>query len=285
MAPRRRPSHQRHDQRHSGAREREPRDVAPPLSAKGTQFVYGRHAVTAALANPLRAVQRFLCLRENIEEAARLLAEARAAERPPRPEPIERRTLEMLLPADAVHQGLALEAKPLAEPDLDDVLAAIPPQGEPHILLLLDQVTDPHNVGAILRSAAAFAALAVIVPEHGAPPVTGTLAKAASGALETVPLVRVTNLARTIERLKTEGFWCVGLDSDAPESLTKIDLPARIALALGAEGAGLRRLVREQCDYLAKLPVRGALHSLNVSNAAAVALYALTQKADAQRSK
>jgi 23S rRNA (guanosine2251-2'-O)-methyltransferase len=285
MAQRRRASHQRHDQRHdqrqAGARDH--RDVAPP-SARGAQFVYGRHAVTAALANPLRIVQRFLCLRENIEEAALLLAEARAAERPARPEPIERRALEMLLPPDAVHQGLVLEAKPLA-PELDDVLAALPQEGEPHILLLLDQVTDPHNVGAILRSAAAFAALAVIVPEHGAPPVTGALAKAASGALETVPLVRVTNLARTIERLKTEGFWCVGLDSDAPESLTAIDLPARIALALGAEGAGLRRLVREQCDYLARLPVRGALHSLNVSNAAAVALYALTQKAGTQRSK
>ena len=272
----------RHDQRQPGARDH--RDTTPGAT-KGTQFVYGRHAVTATLANPLRVVQRFFCLRENVEEAALLLAQARAAERPSRPEPIERRTLEALLPPDAVHQGLAVETKPLAAPALEDVLAALPREGEPHILLLLDQVTDPHNVGAILRSAAAFAALAVIVPEHGAPPVTGALAKAASGALETVPLIRVTNLARTIERLKTEGFWCVGLDSDAPKSLAAIELPARIALALGAEGAGLRRLVREQCDYLARLPVRGALHSLNVSNAAAVALYALTQKEGTQRNK
>jgi 23S rRNA (guanosine2251-2'-O)-methyltransferase len=271
MAQRRRAPRQRHEPRHD--------------QRQGTQFVYGRHAVTAALANPLRVVQRFFCLRENVEEAALLLAQARAVERPSRPEPIERRTLEALLPPDAVHQGLAVETKPLAAPALEDVLAALPREGEPHILLLLDQVTDPHNVGAILRSAAAFAALAVIVPEHGAPPVTGALAKAASGALETVPLIRVTNLARTIERLKTEGFWCVGLDSDAPESLAAIELPARIALALGAEGAGLRRLVREQCDYLARLPVRGALHSLNVSNAAAVALYALTQKEGTQRNK
>jgi 23S rRNA (guanosine2251-2'-O)-methyltransferase len=286
MAQRRRAPRQRHeprhDQRQPGARDH--RDTTPGAT-KGTQFVYGRHAVTAALANPLRVVQRFFCLRENVEEAALLLAQARAGERPSRPEPIERRTLEALLPPDAVHQGLAVEAKPLAAPALEDVLAALPREGEPHILLLLDQVTDPHNVGAILRSAAAFAALAVIVPEHGAPPVTGALAKAASGALETVPLIRVTNLARTIERLKTEGFWCVGLDSDAPESLAAIELPARIALALGAEGAGLRRLVREQCDYLARLPVRGALHSLNVSNAAAVALYALTQKEGTQRNK
>ena len=278
MAQRRRAPHQRHEQRPPSARE--PRD-APLAAAKGAPFVYGRHAVTAALANPLRIVTRFFCLRETIEEAALLLAEARAAERPARAEAIERRALELLLPQGAVHQGLALETRPLAAPALEDVIAALPRDGEPHILLLLDQVTDPHNVGAILRSAAAFAALAVIVPEHGAPPVTGALAKAASGALETVPLIRVTNLARTIERLKTDGFWCVGLDSEAPQSLDTIELPARIALALGAEGAGLRRLVREQCDYLARLPMRGALHSLNVSNAAAVALYALTT----QRSK
>jgi 23S rRNA (guanosine2251-2'-O)-methyltransferase len=271
MPSRRRPA----GQRHPGARDH--RDAA--AATKGAAWIYGRHAVTAALANPLRRVRRFLCLRETIEEAARLLATARVAERPPRAEAIERHALEALLPRDAVHQGLALEAAPLEAADLEDVLAAIPADGAPHILVLLDQVTDPHNVGAILRSAAAFAALAVVVPEHGAPPVTGALAKAASGALETVPLVRVTNLARTLERIKQERFWCIGLDSDASESLASIDLPERIAVVLGAEGTGLRRLVREQCDYLARLETRGALHSLNVSNAAAVALYALTQRA------
>jgi 23S rRNA (guanosine2251-2'-O)-methyltransferase len=268
MAPHRRGPRQRH----AGARDHR---AAATGASSATQFVYGRHAVMAALANPLRVALRFLCLRENIEEAALLLAEARVAERPPRPEPVDRRALEMLLPQGAVHQGLALEARPLAAPDLDDVLAAVPAHGAPQIFLLLDQVTDPHNVGAILRSAAAFAALAV----------TGALAKAASGAIETVPLVRVTNLARTIDRLKEEGFWCVGLDSEAHESLAALALPARIALVLGAEGAGLRRLVREQCDYLARLPTRGTLHSLNVSNAAAVALYALTQNEAPQRSK
>ncbi|HVA12456.1 MAG TPA: 23S rRNA (guanosine(2251)-2'-O)-methyltransferase RlmB [Stellaceae bacterium] len=266
--------------RHHPERDRSPAGARDGRAAAGpakTQWLYGRHAVTAALANPLRGVLRFLCLRENIDEATALLAQARAAPRPPGPEPVDRRALETALPPEAVHQGLALEARPLAEADLDDVLAAMPADKAPQILLLLDQVTDPHNVGAILRSAAAFAALAVIVPEHGAPPVTGALAKAASGALETVPLVRVINLARTLERVKAAGFWCVGLDSDATDSLAALALPQRIALVLGAEGAGLRRLVREQCDYLAKLPTRGALHSLNVSNAAAVALYALTQ--------
>ncbi|HLI22391.1 MAG TPA: 23S rRNA (guanosine(2251)-2'-O)-methyltransferase RlmB [Stellaceae bacterium] len=266
------------DQRHAGPRES--RREAPAADAA---WIYGRHAVNAALANPLRRVQRFLCLRENIEEASLLLAEARAKERPARPEPVDRHALEALLPRDAVHQGLALEARTLEAAELEDVLATIPAAGAPHILVLLDQVTDPHNVGAILRSAAAFAALAVVVPEHGAPPITGALAKAASGALETVPLVRVTNLARTLERVKQEGFWCIGLDSAASADLAAIDAPARIALVLGAEGPGLRRLVREQCDYLARLPTRGALHSLNVSNAAAVALYALTESAGSRR--
>ena len=243
---------------------------------KTTQWIYGRHAVTAALANPGRRCRRIVALRENADEIAALIAGARSAALPA-PELLDRRALEALLPESAVHQGIALEAEKLHEVDLDSVLAAVPAEGAPHILILLDQVTDPHNVGAILRSAAAFAALALILPEHGAPPVTGTVAKAASGALEAVPLVRVTNLARALERVKEEGFWCVGLDSEAPQSLTTLDLPPRIALVLGAEGSGLRRLVRETCDFLARLPTRGALASLNVSNAAAVALYALTE--------
>lgn len=231
----------------------------------------------ALLANPARQLRRAICVRESAEEMAAWLARARARAKPPAPEILDRRALEALLPEGAVHQGMAIEAEKLAEIDVEAVLAAIPGDGAPHILVLLDQVTDPHNVGAILRSAAAFGALAVIVPEHGAPPVTGAMAKAASGALEAVPFVRVTNLARCLERVKEAGFWCVGLDSAAVESLANLDLPERIALVLGAEGSGLRRLVREHCDFLARLETRGALASLNVSNAAAVALYALTQ--------
>ena len=136
--------------------------------------------------------------------------------------------------------------------------------------MLLDQVSDPHNVGAVLRSAAAFGALAVVLAAHGAPPATGALAKAASGALETVPLVRAVNLARTLDQLKEEGFWVCGLDETADETLAALDLGERVAIVLGSEGGGMRRLVREHCDHLARLPTLAAQPTLNVSNAAAV---------------
>ncbi|HKT20703.1 MAG TPA: 23S rRNA (guanosine(2251)-2'-O)-methyltransferase RlmB [Stellaceae bacterium] len=255
--------------------DRMPAPASAPRGSAG-QWIYGRHAVAAALANPARRVRRVVALSESAETVTALLKEGRAVG-PAAPEILDRRALESLLPAGAVHQGIAIETETLEALDLEDLLGAIPETGAPHILILLDQVTDPHNVGAILRSAAAFGALAVIVPEHGAPQVTGALAKAASGALEAVPLLRVTNLVRCLERLKEAGFWCVGLDTEAPQSIATLDLPERVALVLGAEGAGLRRLVREHCDFLAHLPTRGKLASLNVSNAAAVALYALTQ--------
>ncbi|HEX7969008.1 MAG TPA: 23S rRNA (guanosine(2251)-2'-O)-methyltransferase RlmB, partial [Stellaceae bacterium] len=194
------------------------------------------------------------------------------------PEVLDRRGFDALLPQGAVHQGMALAAEPLPARDIDDVLDALSDLPEPHVIVLLDQVTDPHNVGAILRSAAAFAARAVVMPEHGAPPVTGALAKAASGALEAVPLLRVTNLARALDRLKEAGVWCLGLEEGAEKTLTETDPGSRVALVLGAEGSGLRRLTRERCDLLARLPTLGAPASLNVSNAAAIALYELTRR-------
>jgi len=247
-----------------------PRDQGP--------WLYGRHAVAAALANAARRVRRLVALPEAAAELRSLAAAATARLPAGAPEVLDRRGFDMLLPPGAVHQGMALAAEPLPERDIDDVLDGIAEAEGPQIVVLLDQVTDPHNIGAVLRSAAAFAARAVIVPEHGAPPVTGALAKAASGALEAVPLLRVTNLARSLDRLKEAGFWCLGLEEGAATSLTDTDAGMRVALVLGAEGSGLRRLTRERCDLMARLPTRGEPASLNVSNAAAIALYELTRR-------
>jgi 23S rRNA (guanosine2251-2'-O)-methyltransferase len=185
---------------------------------------------------------------------------------------LDRASLDRALPQGAVHQGVAVLAEPLPEPDLDEVLDGLAAAGSASILLL-DQVTDPQNVGAVLRSAAAFGAAAVVTLRHHSPPMTGALAKAASGAAEHVKLVRVGNLAQAIERLKASRFWCVALDGAAEQDLSATDLAGRVALALGAEGPGLRRLTRERCDLAARLPTSGPIGDINVSNAAAVALY------------
>jgi 23S rRNA (guanosine2251-2'-O)-methyltransferase len=266
-----------HEQGAAPAERRGRRET--PASSQSERWLYGRHAVAAALANPARRWRRLVALAGHESEAAELAAAARAEKRGAA-EPVQvldRLALETLLPEGAVHQGLALEAEPLAAPDIDDVLRAAETVAGRAILVVLDQVTDPHNVGAVLRSAAAFGALGVIVPEHNAPPASGTLAKAASGALDLVPLVRVVNIARALDQVKAAGFWCCGLDESATELLAAVDLGAKAALVLGSEGGGLRRLVRERCDYLARLPTRPPLASLNVSNAAAIALYEMAR--------
>ncbi len=187
----------------------------------------------------------------------------------------ERRAIARLLPPGVVHQGVALEAEPLPEPSLEAACApALDPAERP--VVMLDQVMDPRNVGAVLRSAAAFGARAVIAQRSRAPGTTGTVAKAACGALESVPLVHVTNLARAIQQLKDMGYWVTGLDSDAETLLGASSLKHPVALVLGAEGSGLRRLTRENCDALVAIKLADSMHSLNVSNAAAIALYQLT---------
>jgi len=167
---------------------------------------------------------------------------------------------------DAVHQGLLAEAEPLPSPDID----SLPHQG---IVLVLDQITDPHNVGAIMRSAAAFAVKAIVTTARHSPEATGVLAKSASGALEMVPVVTVQNLARALTEMNDQGFMTVGLDSKGGENLDEIVLRQPLALVLGAEGKGLRQLTRDTCSILARLDVPGEIKSLNVSNAAVLALY------------
>jgi 23S rRNA (guanosine2251-2'-O)-methyltransferase len=228
---------------------------------------WGRHAVAAALANPGREVVRLWATREAAAEIEL-----------PRDLPFtfaEAADLGRLVARDAPHQGLVAEVERLPDLLLADVIEEAP---ERRPLLVLDQVTDPHNVGAILRSAAAFDALALVTQDRHAPPESGALAKAASGALETVPWVRVVNLSRALDEMAEAGFWRIGLTGEAEMTLAEALGPARVALVLGAEGEGMRQNTQAHCDALARLPIGGAMESLNVSNAAAIALYAVATK-------
>lgn len=238
-----------------------------PQQAESGVWLYGRHAVEMALRNPRRRIRRLLAAGDSAGRLAGIRAGVEATI-------VDRKALERDLPQGAVHQGVALLADPLDQPDLETLLENPP---EDAVILVLDQVTDPHNVGAILRSAAVFGAVAVLVPRRHAPSETGALAKAASGALEHVPLVAAANLDRALQSLKQAGFWCTGLDAEASVPLASARLDGRVALVLGAEGAGLRRLTAKGCDLLVRLPASGPIGSLNVSNAAAVALYAVSQ--------
>jgi len=224
---------------------------------------WGRHAVAAALANPDREVVRLWATRESVAalhvDPSIPVTFADVAD------------LGRLVPRDAPHQGLVAEVERLPERLLADLLDEAE-DGRP--LLVLDHVTDPHNVGAILRSAAAFDALGLVTQDRHAPPESGALAKAASGALETVPWIRVVNLARALDEMAGAGFWRIGLTGEADMALADALGPRRIALVLGAEGEGMRQNVEGHCDALARLPISGRIESLNVSNAAAVALYA-----------
>ena len=254
---------------HAPNHGRPPQARAQHTGPAGTVWLYGLHPVAAALANPQRRLRRLLLTEEG---------EAALASKLPPPwsqvhERIDRARLDQLLGRDAVHQGLALLADPLAPPPLTSVLERKGP------LLILDQITDPRNVGAILRSAAAFGVAGVIAQDRHAPEETGALAKAASGALETIPLIRAVNLARTLVALKAAGLWTVGLAADAPPLRGSALAERRVALVLGAEGSGLRRLTRETCDEIAGLAMPGTMESLNVSAAATVALYELTRRA------
>ena len=227
----------------------------------GPVILYGWHTVTLALQNRQRRIQK-LFLTEN---AARRLAEEKIETRVT-PEIVRPGQIDQRLGPDAVHQGLLAEADPLPSPDIETLAL----EG---IVLVLDQITDPHNVGAIMRSAAAFAVKAIVTTARHSPEATGVLAKSASGALELVPLVTVQNLARALTQLNERGFMTVGLDSEGSANLSAIELRQPLALVLGAEGKGLRQLTRETCSHVARLDMPGEIKSLNVSNAAVLALY------------
>jgi 23S rRNA (guanosine2251-2'-O)-methyltransferase len=234
----------------------------PPRDRDGPVILYGWHSVKAALENPARRFHRLLAT----ENALHRLAEAGIAP-PIAPTAADASDIEALVGPDAVHQGILAEADPLDAPAIEEL--------DPRrLVLVLDQITDPHNVGAILRSAAAFAVEAVVTTARHSPEATGVLAKAASAALEHVPLVTVPNLARALDALKEKNVFVVGLDSTGESDLATVPLRAPLALVVGAEGKGLRQLTRSHCDAVARIALPGRIKSLNVSNATALALYA-----------
>ena len=234
----------------------------------GAVRLWGRHAVEAALMNPARQHRKLWATHDGVDSLDGELPPGFPLEYAG-PEDLAR-----LVPRDAPHQGLVLECDPLEDLHLSEVLDA--DDGRP--IVVLDQVTDPHNVGAILRSAAAFDVAALVTQDRHAPPEGGALAKAASGALELVPWVRVVNLARALEEMAEAGYWRIGLAGEAEADFASALPAGPVAIVLGAEGEGLRQNIAAHCDTLARLPISSAMESLNVSNAAAIALYAVATR-------
>ena len=241
--------------------------------AKEPVWLFGLHAVRDALVNPAREKLRLVVTKNAFDKLEEAVAEAGIA-----PEIVDPRRFDVPIDEGSVHQGAALEVRPLNWGKLEDL--AISGAGEP-LLVLLDRVTDPHNVGAILRSAEVFGARAVIAPRHHSSPETGALAKTASGALERQPYLKVTNLADAMVELKAMGYTLVGLDGEGDVPLAEALASTKgrpLALVMGAEGPGLRERTRETCDVIARIPYAGGFGSLNVSNAAAVSLYAASTR-------
>lgn len=231
-------------------------------------ILYGRHAVLAALANPKRQINKILCVKENVEEIRRVSKTA--------PQVVEKKEIDKLFTTDAVHQGLVLFCNRLPDYSLEEIIEKASEKEKCHVLIL-DQVTDPQNVGAIIRSAVAFNTLALIMQDKNSPLESGAMAKAAAGMIEHLPIVRVTNLSRAIEKLKDAGFWTVGMDGYATTTIDKLQKPEKTAIVMGSEGKGMRRLVEESCDISVKLPMSPLTESLNVATACAIALYEINK--------
>ena len=240
-----------------------------PAPAPANPWIYGIHACLAALDNPKRRIHTILVTRSSANFVENL-------SRPdlPQYQIVDRNQLNASLPPESVHQGIAIQCDPLAKLHLADVISQAP---ENSAVVVLDQANDPRNIGSVLRSAAAFGATAVIVPDRGTPEVSGAMAKAAAGAIESMPFIRVTNLARALRSLKDDGYWCVGLDGRAEQTLAATNMSGKTAIVMGAEGSGLRQLTAETCDYLAKIPISGDMESLNLSIATSIALYELNR--------
>ncbi len=241
-------------------------------------FIYGLHPSFAALQNPERVIEKIYLADKKMLDRLSLSAALAKGANLKNVEITNKDKLDAILPKGAVHQGIALKVQPLQQMDLSDFLHSDKPN---QILVILDQVSDPHNIGAILRTAAVFGAKALILTDRHAPKETPILAKSASGALEHVPLCFVKNLAHALKAIKEAGFWCVAFAEEATQTLRQVNLKGKIALVLGAEGDGLRRLTAENCDFYVKLQSTTTFSTLNVSNAAAIALYETFQQQNA----
>lgn len=251
---------------------------AKALPAGPAPNLWGLHAVTEAWRNPARTIKALYITEAMLKTFENELQDAqnRGLSRP-QAVVMDRKDLDRMLPAGTVHQGIVCDAEPLEEIFVQDLISRAAPK-ERAVIVILDQVTDPHNIGAILRSACVFGADGLVMQRRHSPEPGGIMAKTASGALEHVPIAYETNLSRAIEALQAAGFTAIALDERGPDSLSEITAPAKTVVVLGAEGPGLRPKVREQCDRLVRLPISGPIGSLNVSNAAAVALYGLLHK-------
>lgn len=250
-----------------------PKKFAVPT--KTSLILYGRHAVIAALNNSERKIIKLLCTAENASEAKKICTGRGLPETTVNI--VDRKEIDRILPREAVHQGFALYCAELPGYSLEDVCILAEKQADCH-LLILDQVTDPQNIGAIIRSCVAFDTLALIMQDKNSPAETGAMDKAAAGTIEHLPICRVTNLSRAIENLKKAGFWIVGMDGYAKTTIDKMNKRGKIALVMGSEGKGMRRLVEENCDETVRLPISEHVESLNVSTAAAIALYEIGKK-------
>lgn len=238
-------------------------------------YLYGRHPVTAAVNNPQRKISVLYATRDTADELKNLCLSA--GRDTALIKIVERRELDTLLPQDAVHQGFAAQVKELETYTVEDICAMAENLDDCHILIL-DQVTDPQNIGAIIRSCVAFNTLALIVQDKNSPAESGAMAKASAGMIEHLPIVRATNLSRAAEMLKKAGFWVIGMDGYAETTIDKLNKSGKTAIIMGSEGKGMRRLVEEACDSVVRLPISEKVESLNVATAAAIALYELNKR-------
>lgn len=232
-------------------------------------ILYGRHAVLSAIANPNRKLAKLLCTKENADEIRRLNII--------QPQIVDRKEIDKLLPPDAVHQGFALFCSRLPDYTLDEIIDLAADKDNCHVLIL-DQVTDPQNIGAIIRSAVAFNTLALIMQDKNSPLESGAMAKASAGMIEHLPVVRATNLSRAIAQLKDAGFWTIGMDGYAKTTVAELKKGGKNAIIMGSEGKGMRRLVEENCDITVKLPMNDKVESLNVATAASIMLYEINKR-------